>query len=128
MSATVRLAIPVLLTAALAVQASAQSNRRPRDSGVQIWRSTEGRYGRPIHSGLPEIRAGFTFCRLWYDADRRMDSGLGWSTDYPAADGNFLARLEELTLSGSRAGRTATRASPACARPTPSCSSARSYS
>ena len=69
---------------------------RPR-SNTQIWRSTEGRYGRPIHRGLPEVRRGFTFCRLWYDADRRMESGLGWSTDYPAADGNFLARLEELT-------------------------------
>jgi hypothetical protein len=37
------------------------------------------------------------FCRLWYDASRRMRSGLGWSTDYPAADGNFMTRLEELT-------------------------------
>lgn len=26
-----------------------------------------------------------------------MPSGLGWSTDYPAADSNFMTRLEELT-------------------------------
>ena len=37
------------------------------------------------------------FCRLWYNTSRRMDSGLGWSTDYPAADNNFMTRLEELT-------------------------------
>lgn len=37
------------------------------------------------------------FCRLWYNAVRSMPSGLGWSTDYPAADGNFMTRLEELT-------------------------------
>lgn len=89
----------VLLLALSATLPSALRAQFPegRDSRVMIWRSTEGRYGRPIHRGLPEVRAGFTFCRLWYDADRRMRSGLGWSTDYPAADGNFLARLEELT-------------------------------
>jgi len=89
----------VLLAAACLALPSAAHAQFPegRDSRVMIWRSTEGRYGRPIHPGLPDVRVGFTFCRLWYDADRRMQSGLGWSTDYPAADGNFLARLEELT-------------------------------
>ena len=88
-----------LLSLALPSPADAQipGRTRGRDGGVRIWASTEGRYGRPIHPGLPEVRRGFTFCRLWYDATRRMESGLGWSTDYPAADGNFLARLEELT-------------------------------
>ncbi len=37
------------------------------------------------------------FCRLWYTTSRSMPSGLGWSTDYPAADSNFMTRLEELT-------------------------------
>lgn len=60
-------------------------------------RSSEGRYRDPLRSGLPPERGGFTFCRLWYDATRRMRSGLGWSTDYPAADHNFMTRLEELT-------------------------------
>jgi hypothetical protein len=88
----------LLLFVALTVPSSVRAQfPEGRDSRVMIWRSTEGRYGRPIHPGLPEVRAGFTFCRLWYDADRRMQSGLGWSTDYPAADGNFLSRLEELT-------------------------------
>ena len=91
------LVIPSSVLAQFPVRGGGQGNRRGQPGGVQIWASTEGRYGRPIHEGLPDVRAGFTFCRLWYDADRRMESGLGWSTDYPAADGNFLARLEELT-------------------------------
>jgi len=69
----------------------------PRDAAAQIWLSQEGRYGAPIRSGIPSNRGGFVFCRLWYDAVRSMESGLGWSTDYPAADGNFMTRLEELT-------------------------------
>jgi hypothetical protein len=85
-----RAALALLLIGGLGVTS-------PASAQVMIWGSTEGRYTRPIHRGMPEVRAGFTFCRLWYDADRRMDSGLGWSTDYPAADANFLARLEELT-------------------------------
>jgi hypothetical protein len=69
----------------------------PRDAAAQIWLSQEARYGAPIRSGIPSNRGGFVFCRLWYDAVRSMESGLGWSTDYPAADGNFMTRLEELT-------------------------------
>jgi hypothetical protein len=69
----------------------------PADASAQIWSSEEGRYNAPVRAGLPESRGGFMFCRLWYDASRRMPSGLGWSTDYPAADGNFMTRLEELT-------------------------------
>lgn len=69
----------------------------PAPSAAQIWRSQEGRYRAPMREGLPENRGGFIFCRLWYDAVRSMPSGLGWSTDYPAADGNFVTRLEELT-------------------------------
>jgi hypothetical protein len=70
----------------------------PREARAQqIWRSQEGRYGAPIRSGIPTNRGGFVFCRLWYDAVRSMESGLGWSTDYPAADGNFMTRLEQLT-------------------------------
>ncbi len=69
----------------------------PPAGQAQIWGSSEGRYRAPIHEGLPSSNGGFTFCRLWYDASRGMPSGLGWSTDYPAADSNFLTRLEELT-------------------------------
>lgn len=69
----------------------------PLSASAQIWGSREGRYRAPMHAGLPASSGGFTFCRLWYDAARSMPSGLGWSTDYPAADSNFLTRLEELT-------------------------------
>lgn len=69
----------------------------PASASAQIWRSNEGRYRSPMRRGLPEGRGGFMFCRLWYSASRSMPSGLGWSTDYPAADGNFMTRLEELT-------------------------------
>ncbi|MEE2638829.1 MAG: DUF4159 domain-containing protein [Acidobacteriota bacterium] len=40
---------------------------------------------------------GFTFCRLAYTSVRREREGYGWSTDYPAADQNFMIRLSELT-------------------------------
>lgn len=81
----------------LAVLALLVSAALPTSVFAQIWRSQEGRYGAPIRSGIPANRGGFVFCRLWYDAVRSMESGLGWSTDYPAADGNFMTRLEELT-------------------------------
>jgi len=50
-----------------------------------------------MRTGLPESSGGFMFCRLWYNTSRNMRSGLGWSTDYPAADNNFMTRFEELT-------------------------------
>jgi hypothetical protein len=50
-----------------------------------------------VTRGLPDYHAGFSFCRLEYDRTRSLRSGLGWSTDYPSADHNFLTRLEELT-------------------------------
>jgi hypothetical protein len=75
----------------------ATSSALPAEAAAQIWMSQEGRFGEPIRSGIPANRGGFVFCRLWYDAIRQMESGLGWSTDYPAADGNFMTRLEELT-------------------------------
>ena len=69
----------------------------PAPVSGQIWGSRERRYAAPMRTGLPPGRGNFMFCRLWYDASRRMRSVLGWSTDYPAADANFMTRLEELT-------------------------------
>jgi hypothetical protein len=56
----------------------------------------EGRLAAPLRDGLPDVR-GFTFCRLQYQEVRRETSGLGWSTDYPTGDENFLIRLSQLT-------------------------------
>jgi len=51
-----------------------------------------------ITTGLPDWLGGLTFCRLQYQRRQpALRSGLGWSTDYPAADHNFLTRFEELT-------------------------------
>jgi hypothetical protein len=61
------------------------------------WGQREGRRVEPIREGLPEIRAGFTFCRLWYTSVRRERDGFGWSTDYPTGDQNFMIRLSQLT-------------------------------
>jgi len=69
----------------------------PAHASAQIWNSQEGRYSSPMRTGLPDTTGGFMFCRLWYTTSRSMRSGLGWSTDYPAADSNFMTRLEELT-------------------------------
>ena len=69
----------------------------PGSASAQIWNSQEGRYSSPMRTGLPKSSGGFMFCRLWYNTSRSMRSGLGWSTDYPAADSNFMTRLEELT-------------------------------
>ena len=51
----------------------------------------------PLREGLPERPAGFTFCRLMYTSVRSEASGLGWSTDYPGSDINFMIRLSQFT-------------------------------
>ena len=84
-----------ILPALLATSAAA-SAQLPVTRG-QIWGSNERRYSSPMRTGLPESSGGFMFCRLWYNTSRSMPSGLGWSTDYPAADNNFMTRFEELT-------------------------------
>jgi hypothetical protein len=61
------------------------------------WGGGDRRYDAPIREGLPERRGGFHFCRLLYESVRREAGGLGWSTDYPAADNNFMVRLGQLT-------------------------------
>jgi hypothetical protein len=39
----------------------------------------------------------FTVCRLMYTRTRYEPSGIGWNTDYPYAERNFMIRLSELT-------------------------------
>ena len=84
-----------ILPALLATSAAA-SAQLPVTRG-QIWGSNERLRSSPMRTGLPESSGGFMFCRLWYNTSRNMRSGLGWSTDYPAADNNFMTRFEELT-------------------------------
>ena len=47
--------------------------------------------------GLPDVREGFMFCRLWFEEVRRDPSGTGWRIEYPRADRNFMIRLSQLT-------------------------------
>jgi len=55
------------------------------------------RLAAPLRRGLPDRHAGFTFCRLWFESVTVEQGGLGWSTDYPGSDHNFLARLKQYT-------------------------------
>lgn len=64
---------------------------------MQGMRGYSGRFGRPLREGLPDVRQGFTFCRLLYSSVTREYGGQGWSTDYPAADNNFMVRLAQIT-------------------------------
>jgi hypothetical protein len=85
-----RAALPRLLLLGLALLAAATLAAQGR-----------GYYGEgssaPLREGLPERRAGFTFCRLLYTSVRSEPGGLGWSTDYPGSDVNFMVRLSQFT-------------------------------
>lgn len=50
-----------------------------------------------IHTGMPDERGSFMFCRLLYTSVRREAGGQGWSTDYPVSDGNFMTRFSQFT-------------------------------
>ena len=65
---------------------------------AQEWMRGEGA-AAPLRIGMPDagVQGGFTFCRLWFDRVRSYQSGIGWSTDYPRGDQNFITRLTQLT-------------------------------
>jgi hypothetical protein len=88
----------VLLSAALAaLGARAAGAQRTVQEEFNRLGIREARFEAPERTGMPELRGGFTFCRLWYTSVRREPSGLGWSTDYTRGDENFLVRLSQLT-------------------------------
>jgi hypothetical protein len=51
----------------------------------------------PRYADKDSFDGGFNFCRLAYTSVRREESGMGWWTDYPRADQNFMVRFSELT-------------------------------
>ena len=64
----------------------------------QIWVGNGGSDRVPPKwATAPDFDGAFVFCRGFYTAGRRMQSGYGWETDYPGADINFSVRLAELT-------------------------------
>jgi hypothetical protein len=85
---TFRLRIP-LLAAVLAVPAAAEAQRYHAEGRFPPRFPPEGLFDR-----------GVTFCRLMYESDRREAGGMGWVTDYPYAEINFMTRVSELTTTG----------------------------
>ncbi len=67
----------------------------------------EGRYP-PRYAPKGLFDRGLTFCRLMYESDRREAGGIGWMTDYPFAEINFLTRVSELTTTGVNFDETRT--------------------
>ncbi|MBI4500648.1 MAG: DUF4159 domain-containing protein [Gemmatimonadetes bacterium] len=59
----------------------------------------EGRFP-PRFAPEGSFDRGLTFCRLMYESDRREMGGIGWVTDYPYAEINFMTRVAELTTAG----------------------------
>jgi hypothetical protein len=51
----------------------------------------------PKWAKAEDFDGSFMYCRGFYTSVRREAGGMGWWTDYPAADNNFSVRLMELT-------------------------------
>ncbi len=52
----------------------------------------------PKWATAEDFDGSFIYCRGFYTSNRREAGGMGWWTDYPAADNNFSVRLMELTM------------------------------
>lgn len=72
-----------------------------REQRGQIWVNPYGMGGfrrmAPKWAKAPDFDGSFLYCRGYYEAVRSEPGGMGWWTDYPDADHNFLVRLAELT-------------------------------
>lgn len=53
-----------------------------------------------------DFDGSFVYCRGYYEQVRYEDGGMGWWTDYPGADNNFLVRLAELTTVAVKLDKT----------------------
>lgn len=84
---TTRIAVAMLLGSGLAAIVSAQIG----------WGGSRRSRTAPRFKPAEHRDNGFAFCRLMYTSVRREREGYGWSTDYPAADVNFMIRFSELT-------------------------------
>ena len=51
----------------------------------------------PKWATLLDFDGQTVFCRGWYTSVREEPEGIGWWTDYPGADYNFIVRLAEFT-------------------------------
>src|SRR5687767_2255108 len=66
-------------------------------AGAQDFWGRRQRRAPPRYATPDSFDGMFNFCRLEFMQVRRTSSGMGWSTDYPDADTNFMIRLSELT-------------------------------
>lgn len=89
------LAAAALLPAAIVC---AQQQMQDPDWRPRIWVGGGGWRRSPPKWATREMFDGsWTFCRGYYQSNRREDGGSGWDTDFPGADNNFSVRLAELT-------------------------------
>jgi hypothetical protein len=67
----------------------------------QIWVNPYGMGGfrrtPPKWAKASDFDGSFLYCRGYFEQVRSEPGGMGWWTDYPDADHNFLVRLGELT-------------------------------
>lgn len=54
-------------------------------------------YNNPRWATSADFDGSILFCRGYYTMERLEPEGIGWFTDYPGADHNFMVRLAELT-------------------------------
>ena len=97
---TYRRLLRALATAALlpAAIVCAQQQMQDPDWRPRIWVGGGGwRRSPPKWATRETFDGSWTFCRGYYQSNRREDGGSGWDTDFPGADNNFSVRLAELT-------------------------------
>jgi hypothetical protein len=83
------------LLLALACAASVYAQRGSiwvNPGGFGGFRRYPPRWAKPA-----DFDGSFLYCRGYYEQVRSEAGGMGWWTDYPDADHNFLVRLAELT-------------------------------
>ena len=91
-------AVRVVVAAVLALGVVATTAYAQRGS---IWVNPGGFGGfrrmPPKWATAADFDGSFLYCRGYFEQMRSEPGGMGWWTDYPDADHNFLVRLAELT-------------------------------
>src|SRR6266478_1380109 len=87
-SVSMRRAVLAVLSAVLFVAGAVHAQRRYYGEGgfPPVF---------PPAGGIPT--SGLVICRLMYNSVRAEAMGIGWRTDYPGAETNFMIRASELT-------------------------------
>jgi hypothetical protein len=88
-----------LILAILAVLAGAGATAYAQRGSIWVNPGGFGGFRRypPRWANARDFDGSFLYCRGYYESVRSEAGGMGWWTDYPDADHNFLVRLAELT-------------------------------